>query len=49
MDKDGPLDGRKRMKIMKIAKRGKSHQKKYFFNSYNSSKWGGSNGQDIHP
>jgi hypothetical protein len=27
MGKDGPLDGRKRTKIMKTAKRGKSHQK----------------------
>ncbi len=27
MDKDGPHDGRKRMKIIKTAKRGKSHQK----------------------
>ncbi len=25
---NGPLDGRKRMKIIKTAKRGKSHQKK---------------------
>jgi hypothetical protein len=29
MDKDGPFDGRKRTKIIKTAKRGKSHQKKY--------------------
>jgi len=27
--KDGPLDGRKLTKIIKTAKRGKSHQKKY--------------------
>ncbi len=28
MNKDGLLDGRKRTKIVKTAKRGKSHQKK---------------------
>jgi hypothetical protein len=29
MDEDGPLNGRKRMKKVKTAKRGKSRQKKH--------------------
>ncbi len=37
MDKDGPLDGRKRMKIIKTAKRGKSHPKKYLNCNLNCS------------
>ncbi len=30
MEKDGPLDAENITKIIKTAKRGKSHQKKYF-------------------